>query len=162
MQPSPALLFFLLCACASASPQRAPAAPPEEHAAIVATVDGMFTAMRERDAETLRSLVAEGAIIVRLGKDDTGAVRHAVIPAEAFIEGTAGGKEVIDERFTSEPVVQYDGEMATLWGEYEVRVDGRFVHCGVDAVQLAKLDGRWQVTAITYTGRKEGCASSGE
>ena len=157
MQHSSALLFLLLCACATGGP-KAPSAPPEEHAAIVATVDGMFTAMREHDAETLRSLVAEGAIIVRLGKDDAGAVRHAVIPAEAFIEGTAGGKEVIDERFTSEPIVQYDGEMATLWGEYDVRVDGEFKHCGVDAVQLAKLEGRWKVTAITYTGRREGCA----
>ncbi|EDM77634.1 hypothetical protein PPSIR1_03078 [Plesiocystis pacifica SIR-1] len=124
---------------------------------VVTTVERMFAAMREHDVPTLEALVADGAVIVRVGRGEAGEVRHQVVPREAFIAGTAGDGPVIDERFTAPPKVRIDGPMATLWGEYDVRVDGEFRHCGVDAVQLARLEGRWRVTALTYTEHRSGC-----
>jgi hypothetical protein len=125
--------------------------------AVVAAVDAMFSAMREHDETRLRALVAEGAIIVRLKENEAGVMHHWVIPDSEFIAGTAGQPAVIDERFTAPPMVQIDGDMASLWGVYDVRIDGEFKHCGVDAVQLARLGGQWQVTAITYTVHATGC-----
>jgi hypothetical protein len=114
----------------------------------------MFTAMRTHDVETLRSTVMEGATIVRVGEGDDGKVRHGLVSDADFIAGTAGDSGMeIDEHFTSTPAVRIDGPIAALWGPYEVYVDGERKHCGVDAVQLAQLDGRWRVTAIVYTAR---------
>ena len=59
----------------------------------------------------------------------------------------------IDERFTGTPVVHSDGSIATLWGRYEVFVDGTRRHCGVDTVQLTRDASAWRVTAITYSAR---------
>lgn len=127
---------------------------------VIAAVDAMFAAMRDHDVPALQALVAEGAIIVRLGEDEGGEANHTVIPAEAFIGGTAGDGPVIDERFTAQPEVRIDGAMASLWGVYDVRVDGQFKHCGVDAVHLARLGETWKVIAITYTTHLEGCEAS--
>jgi hypothetical protein len=154
---APLVLSCVACSAAIQTRPGAPEGPPEAHRKVIAAVDAMFSAMREHDEVGLRSLVAEGAIIVRLGRNEAGENTHAVIPAEAFIAGTAGGEAVIDERFVATPEVRIDGEMATLWGVYDVRVDGEFKHCGVDAVQLAHLEGRWQVTAITYTAHSDRC-----
>lgn len=114
----------------------------------------MFTAMRTHDVEGLRAAVMEGASIVRVGTDDQGQTRHGIVSDADFVDGTAGdtGME-IDERFTSTPAVRIDGPMASLWGPYEVYVDGERKHCGVDAVQLAHLDGSWRVASIVYTAR---------
>ena len=39
---------------------------------------------------------------------------------------------------------------------YRFYVGDTFSHCGVNAVQLAKLDGRWQITNLMDT-RRQGC-----
>ena len=135
-------------------------APDTERALIVATVSETFDAMREHDEGRLRQLVAEGAVIIRVAQNEEGRVKHAVVSVDDFIKGTAGDKSmVIDERILGTPEVQWEGIMATVWADYDVRINGEYSHCGVDAVQLAKLEGRWTITAITYTARKEGCDS---
>lgn len=159
----PALALALAFGCASASPSvaspeadqsRADQAQADHPEAgdVRAAVDATFAAMKAHDADALRALVAPGAIIVRVAKAEDGTVRHAVVPDQAFIDGTAGDDRVeIDERFLEPAAVRVDGDIATAWGRYDVRIDGEVHHCGIDAVALARLDGRWQITAITYT-----------
>jgi hypothetical protein len=44
-----------------------------------------------------------------------------------------------------------------VWGEYEFWIDGAFSHCGVDAVDLVKIDGEWKVANFMWTVEKENC-----
>ena len=37
------------------------------------------------------------------------------------------------------PVVHIDGDLATVWAEYQVRMQGKVSHCGYDSFQLARL-----------------------
>lgn len=118
---------------------------------MIEAVQSVFTAMRDHDVEALRARVVEGAVIVALGEEQDS---HRMTRADAFIAGTAGDPSMtIDERFTQTPLVRIDGGVASLWGPYEVFVDGERHHCGVDMVQLVRTQAAWRVTAITYSAR---------
>jgi hypothetical protein len=61
------------------------------------------------------------------------------------------------ERWIGEPTVLIRGPIAVVWGEYEFWIDGEFSHCGVDTVNLAKIDGTWKIAHFMYTAEPEGC-----
>lgn len=128
---------------------------PPEHAEapqVRATVDATFAAMRDHDVKALRALVAPGAIIVRIADGPDGPAAHTIVSDQDFIDGTAGDTRVtIDERVLEPAAVRVEGDVATAWAPYDVRVDGERHHCGIDAIQLARLAGGWRITAITYT-----------
>ena len=44
-----------------------------------------------------------------------------------------------------------------IWSRYEFEIDGRFSHCGIDHVDLVRIDGRWRVLNLTWTQQTEGC-----
>jgi hypothetical protein len=55
------------------------------------------------------------------------------------------------------PVVQVDGDLASVWAEYQVRIDGKVSHCGFDAFHLARLGGQWKILNVSDTFRRTGC-----
>ena len=121
---------------------------------MIASVDDMFAAMREHDSARLTTLLIEGAVIIGVREDEQGQTTYRLVSGADFIAGTAGdATAVVDEHFTATPSVRIDGSIATLWGPYELVVDGERVHCGVDTVQLLREGEGWRVTAITYTAR---------
>ena len=61
------------------------------------------------------------------------------------------------ERWTSDPTVLVHGPIALVWGEYEYWVDGNFSHCGIDAINLVKLEGKWKIANWSWTREKDGC-----
>lgn len=53
--------------------------------------------------------------------------------------------------------IKVDGNIAQVWTEYTFFVGEKFLHCGVDAFQLIKIDGEWKIIHIMDTRRKSGC-----
>lgn len=53
--------------------------------------------------------------------------------------------------------VHIDGDLALVWAEYQVRVNGAVSHCGYDAFQLIRRAGSWKILSIADTFRREGC-----
>lgn len=149
--PRAALITCLLSA-ACAHDAGDPATESQTRA-VADTVDAMFRAMRAHDGTALREHFLEGAVIVHLGDPPDGELQHRVVSVDEFVTSTEGIDKDLVERFTHPPAVRVDGRLATVWGPYELLVDGEPHHCGVDAIQLAQLEGRWKVTAITYTAR---------
>jgi len=52
------------------------------------------------------------------------------------------------------------GPIGVVRGEYEYRVDGEFSHCGVDAIDVVKLDGAWKIASFTWTVEREDCPTA--
>jgi hypothetical protein len=73
------------------------------------------------------------------------------------VAGQPGGP-VYDEPIRN-PRVQVDGDLATVWAEYQVRQQGTVSHCGFDAFHLARLNGRWKILNVSDTFRREGCGN---
>jgi hypothetical protein len=62
----------------------------------------------------------------------------------------------IDERIVFESI-KIDGNMASVWAPFKLYLKGKFYSCGVNSIQLAKLNGVWKVQYILDTRRVKGC-----
>ena len=76
---------------------------------------------------------------------------------EALLANDTDAGRALMERWTGEPVVMIRGPIAVVWGEYEFWIDGEFSHCGVDAVNLAKVDGDWKIANWAWTVETDNC-----
>ncbi|HSJ10683.1 MAG TPA: nuclear transport factor 2 family protein [Longimicrobiales bacterium] len=150
-----ALAVLAVTACASA----APSAEREEHtadeAAVVATVNALFDAMRTRDTAAIRRLSHPELRLYVPGMQEGRPVTRTSTLQE-FIASVVRGNVVFDER-AYDPEVRIDGNLAAVWTYYEFRLGERFSHCGIDAFHLARAADGWRITALSYTTRDTGC-----
>jgi len=121
--------------------------------AISGVVTRLFDAMRARDTTTMRALFVPNASMQSL-RDS--AVTFDKI--DGWIAGIARAPQgvVLDERLGPQQV-RIDGNLATVWVDYWFYVGPRFSHCGVDAFQLARINGAWKIFSVVDTRRTTGC-----
>jgi hypothetical protein len=124
-----------------------------DSAAISGLVTKLFDAMRARDTSSMRALFVPNASMQSL-RDS--AVTFDRI--DGWIAGIARAPQgvVLDERLGPQQV-RIDGNLATVWVDYWFYVGPRFSHCGVDAFQLARINGAWKIFSVVDTRRTTGC-----
>jgi hypothetical protein len=65
---------------------------------------------------------------------------------------------LIEEKMREEKVeVQVQGRIAMIWAPYDLWIDKKFSHCGVDVFTLLKLNDGWKIASLAYTIEPEGC-----
>lgn len=138
--PSSRLAMTLLCAMLLNTPI---AQAENEEQQVLQAVTALFDAMRDKDADALRSaFLAEG----RLGTDGT----------EAWIAQVSNSEAYLDE-VTFDETVLIDDTMAMAWTPYNLFVNDGFHHCGVDVFSFRKVEGQWKILQLDDTRRTEGC-----
>lgn len=152
------MLVALPCALATTSAARAQELTVQARTEVLATIKTLFDGMRKTDSLLVRSVLHARTLLVSASeRPNSGGPTVTVDPVDAWITsiGTSHA-EVYDERLRN-PVVQVDGNLATVWVEYAFYIGARLNHCGVDAFQLAKDAGGWKIVAIADTRRRTGC-----
>lgn len=130
---------------------------PADSAEVVRTLETMFAALRTKNADGLRAAFHENARMTLLRPAQDGGTRVVVLTADQFIaSATNPANAAIDEPIRNVRV-QIDGPLATAWAEYQVRIDGKFSHCGYDAFHLVRVDTAWKVLNVADTYRQQGC-----
>ena len=130
--------------------------PTKDEVEALAVVYRLFDGMRARDRATLESVFHEKARLMSAGSRD-GEPTVGETPIDGFIESIVTSEgAILDERLYS-PEVRVDGNLATVWVEYDFFRGEEFSHCGYDAFQLAMTAGGWKIIQITDTRRREGC-----
>jgi hypothetical protein len=132
-------------------------AQTDEEAAVRATVDRLFDAMRAADSGGVRAALHPATRLVSITEREGQPVLHVEESMEGFI--TAVGtphEETWDERIW-DVEVRIDGRLATLWTKYAFYLGDQLSHCGVDAFQLFKGVDGWKIFEIADTRRREGC-----
>lgn len=147
------ILFLLTClvGCLSLNAQS------NEEQAIRATIDQLFTAMRNGDSTLLASTFAPEATLQTVVHKKDGSVSVKTDAVSAFVQSV--GKphpEVYDERIRYE-AIHVDGYLAAVWTPYQFFVGSKFSHCGVNSFQLVKIAGNWKILYIIDTRRKDNC-----
>lgn len=155
------LLFFLaLGGAASASGQAAAPAPAPnraaDSAAVLAVVQRVFDAMRSRDSALLRTAFAEDARLFTPAMRN-GAPMVRAEPVSGFIEAVGQPSDSTWDERLYKTEVRLDGGLATVWTEYDFYLGSSFLHCGVDAFQLARYPDGWKITTLADTRQREGC-----
>jgi len=115
--------------------------------AVLAPVQAFFDGMAKYDSAAIRVTVQpEGSVaLLRKGK----VVRMTL---GEFADHMKPAKDRIEERIY-DPLVRIDGDIAIVWAPYDFLVNGQVKHCGTDAVNLVRIDGRWLITGIADNSR---------
>lgn len=134
----------------------APVAAQDGAAEVEAAVHALFAAMRAADGATAGALFHPDARLQRVAEQN-GETVLVESDVAAFIEAIGTPRtEVWDER-VSGLEVRVDRGLATAWMNYAFYLDDEFSHCGVNAFQFVRTEGRWQVLQITDTSRQGEC-----
>ena len=129
-----------------------------ETTAILATVDRFADALRAKDSVAMRAELHEQARFTLL-RPPGGPVEVMVFDAGSFLAAvTAPATPVLDEVIRN-PQVAVDADLATVWAEYQVRINGALSHCGYNAFHLVRQRGTWRILNVSDTARQEGCGA---
>lgn len=124
---------------------------------VLAAVDAALMAVNTNDAALFERVMLPNAIIVAQNykaSDGSLTTRSFTVPEMAERLRTPGRK--VDERRT-ETTVLIRGDLAHVWAEYTLDLDGKRLHCGVDSFGLVKQDGQWRLSSLTWTAEPNGC-----
>lgn len=131
-----------------------------ERAAVLATVQKVFDAMRTRDTSLLRQAFDTSARLVGVAtRGGPASVRLTTPTAFGGAIASAPAGAVWNERIW-DPEVRIDGDVAQVWAYYTFHRNNTFSHCGVDAFMLLKVGNEWKITQLADSRRTTGCAHS--
>lgn len=140
-----------------ASAQTAGAQPASDREQVLGTIDTFLRGLRTKDSTLMMAQMDSLTRLTLLRPNPNGGSRVMVMTGADFIRAvTRPDQPAIDEPIR-DPVVQVDGDLATVWAEYQVVIDGRVSHCGHDAFHLARIGGQWKILNVSDTFRRTGC-----
>ncbi len=144
------ILFSVLCLSVAASAQTA-------EDSVKATVNDLFTAMKNADAVLLKSVFADSAILQTITRTKEGKTQVKTDEVSGFVDQISKlPKDAADERITFD-VVRVDGALAIVWTPYKFYFNGKFSHCGANSFQLVRFNGSWRIQYLIDTRRRAGC-----
>ena len=157
-RPAVLLLALTLGGAGSLAAQEAPSAPSRaaDSAAVLAVVQRVFDAMRSRDSAALRTAFAPDARMMTPGMRN-GAPVVSVEPVDGFVRAVGQPSDSTWDERIYHPEVRIDGNLATVWTEYDFYFGSSFTHCGVDAFQLARFAEGWKIVNLADTRQRQGC-----
>ena len=126
---------------------------------VLKVLEDFTGALRAKDSLGMRALLHEHARFTLLRPAPGGGVRVNILDAASFPRLTADPKGPTYDEPIRHPKVTIDGDLATVWAEYQVRIDGRVSHCGYDAFDLVRHAGGWKILNVSDTFRREGCGA---
>jgi hypothetical protein len=144
-------LQLLAAAFVVAAAPAALRAQDTEQKVIIAVVEKLFTGMRTKDTATMRSLFVPAARMLGVRRDTVRAD-----PIDGWLNSIGRSASVLNER-TWGYEVKVDGDIAQAWMQYDLLVNDRFQHCGVDAFDLIKIAGAWKIVTVMDSRRTTGC-----
>ena len=147
-----ALLLLLI---ATAMPPAKANAQLNDTTAVMATLERFVGALRQQDSTAMLAELHEQARVTLLRPAQGGGVRVHVFDGPAFVKLAVAGRP-LDEPIRNARVT-IDADLATVWAEYQVRIDGAVSHCGYDAFHLVRSGGAWKILNVSDTFRREGC-----
>jgi hypothetical protein len=75
-----------------------------------------------------------------------------------FVRNLANKERVIDEIMRDKEVtVQIHKQIAMVWAPYDLWVNKKFSHCGVDVFTLIKTNQGWKIASLIYTVEPDAC-----
>ncbi len=127
-----------------------------DRAAVLATVQKVFDAMRTRDTALLSQAFDSTARLVGVSTRGTPAVTLTAPSQFGAAIARAPAGDVWNERIF-DPEVKIDGTVAQVWAYYTFHRNTTFSHCGIDAFMLAKVGTTWKITQLADSRRTQGC-----
>ena len=150
------ILFGITVGALAAATAR-PAAAQSDKEQVLAAIESFMVGLRTKDTVLLLRHTDSATRMTLLRPTRDGGLRVMVFTGREFITNvTAPNQAGIDEPIRN-AVVHVDGDLASVWAEYQVRVDGKVSHCGYDAFHMVRKQGIWRILNVSDTFRRTGC-----
>ncbi|MDQ8028494.1 MAG: nuclear transport factor 2 family protein [Brevundimonas sp.] len=146
----------VLALALQAAPSGAVDPTSAEGAAVLVPVNAVFDALAARSPAGLDAHFDPAARLTVVHEREDGQNHIARITFQQFAGGLAPGPERLEEVMIA-PTVAIDGDVAMVWGQYVFGINGRVNHCGIDHFGLARTNGVWKITSLTWNQRTHGC-----
>lgn len=151
LKPRGAFVAALVCATGLVLlPLPAASQDPTDHAAVVAVADSALTAITRGDMTALTDLMLPEAVLFPTSTRE-GLTRYRVRTRAEQRASTS--RATITER-GFRPEVRVNGPVAMVWYPYDLYVDGKWSHCGVDVFTLIRNEGRWRIATMTWSAEQ--------
>ena len=112
-----------------------------------------FDAMEQNDSVTFKSLFLPESYNYYIQEKDS--LRFGAQSPFGF---KFSKERIIKERFSDADVsVQVHKRIAVIWGHYDLWVNNKFSHCGVDVFTLLKTNAGWKIASLAFSMDNEGC-----
>jgi hypothetical protein len=138
-------------------------AETSDREAILAVMDKAFAAVRSGMPDDWRAIqLSEGTTLSfrPAPNGQSSELEMRISNNEDFIADLEPDGHDYVERWVGEPTILIRGPIAVVWGEYEFWIDNAFSHCGVDLVDLVKVEGNWKIANFTWTVEIENCPTA--
>ncbi|MEH0156272.1 nuclear transport factor 2 family protein [Limibacter armeniacum] len=123
---------------------------------VVAVIQQLFDGMRAADSTAVgKTFHPDARMQTVVAKEGT--IKLHTGSVEKFLTAIGTPHEEIYNEVIHDYDVRIDGELASVWTPYTFKLGENISHCGVNAFQLVKLDGKWLILQVTDTRHKENC-----
>jgi len=118
--------------------------------AAVAVADSALAAITRGDMTALTDLMLPEAVFFPTSTRD-GVTRYRVRTRAEQRASTPRG--TITER-GFRPEVRVNGPLAMVWYPYDLYIDGKWSHCGVDVFTLIRHEGQWRIATMAWSAEQ--------
>jgi Putative lumazine-binding len=124
---------------------------------IKMVINEMFVGMKEGDTVKVKSCFTETAFLQTFSQSKEGVEKISTVQVSDFCKSIGSmPKGSADERVVYKDI-KVDGAMASVWAPFKLYFNGAFYSCGVNSIQMARLNGQWKIQYIIDTRRKDNC-----
>jgi hypothetical protein len=156
------LLILSIVSCVSGMPSHAQSQPSgQDSVSVMQTLDRFLVGLKSKDTTMMMSVMHPSARFTLLRPAAPGAdsVRVVLLTGEQFARVASNPSGPILDEPVRNPRLLIDANLATIWAEYQVRIQGKVSHCGYDAFQLVRTPAGWRILNVSDTFRQQGCGA---
>lgn len=126
----------------------------KEQEEVMHIVQQFFQALEKHDSSTFRQIFLPDSYNYYVLKNQDSVRIGNYSPLDFnFRKG-----RIIKERFRENTVdIKIDRSIAMVWGAYDLWVNDKFSHCGIDVFTLLKTGEGWKISSLSYSIEKESC-----
>ncbi len=128
-----------------------------EYASVKLVIDNFFESINTGNGELLASLEVEGAQILNIREEIAGEYEFAA--RNWFVAENFSSDTQLIERYWGEELLISD-VLAVFWAPYDFHISGEFSHCGIDVLNLIKIEGEWKIGHAMWTIQRPNCEPS--
>ena len=121
-----------------------------EQKAAIAVADSALAAISRGDMTALTDLMLAEAVMFPTSTRD-GVARYRLRTRAEQRAATVTSK-VTERGFR--PEARVNGPLAMVWYPYDLYLDGKWSHCGVDVFTLIRSDGQWRIATMSWTAEQ--------
>jgi ketosteroid isomerase-like protein len=121
-----------------------------EQRAVIAVAESALAAISRGDMTALTDLMLPEAVMFPTSTKD-GVARYRLRTRAEQRAATVTSK-VTERGF--HPEAHVNGPLAMVWYPYDLYLDDKWSHCGVDVFTLIRSDGQWRISTMSWSAEQ--------